>query len=256
MGTIRTVIVDDEPLARLGIRAQLKEEKDIEIVAECRNGLEAIAAIEKEAPELVFLDVQMPELDGFGVMEAVGVDHMPVVIFVTAYDQYALRAFDVHALDYLLKPVDPERFASALQRARKQIEHHGVHDLNQRLQNFLDDVQSRRKFTERLVIKSGSRIFFLNVEEIDWIEAADNYLRLHAGPESHLLRETMNRLERRLNPDHFLRIHRSRIINIRQIKELQPLFRGEYNIMLRDGTRLESGRGYRDKLQKLFTGSL
>ena len=125
MGTIRTLIVDDEPLARLGIRAQLKEEKDIEIVAECRNGLEAIAAIEKEAPELVFLDVQMPELDGFGVMEAVGVDHMPVVIFVTAYDQYALRAFDVHALDYILKPVDPERFASALQRARKQIEHRG-----------------------------------------------------------------------------------------------------------------------------------
>jgi two-component system, LytTR family, response regulator len=255
MGTIRTVIVDDEPLARLGIRAQLKEEKDIEIVAECRNGLEAMAAIEKQAPDLVFLDVQMPELDGFGVMEAVGVEHMPVVIFVTAYDQYALRAFDVHALDYLLKPVDPERFASALQRARKQIEHHGVQDLNQRLQNFLDDVQSRRKFTERLVIKSGSRIFFLNVAEIDWIEAADNYVRLHAGPDSHLLRETMNSVEQRLNPDHFLRIHRSRIINIRQIKELQPLFRGEYDIMLRDGTHLESGRAYRNKLQKLFTGS-
>jgi two-component system LytT family response regulator len=253
MGKIRTVIVDDEPLARRGIRAQLKEEEDIEIVAECRNGLEAVAAIEKQAPDLVFLDVQMPELDGFGVLEAVGVDHMPAVIFVTAYDQYALRAFDVHALDYLLKPVDAERFAGALQRARKQIEHHGVQDLNQRLQNFLDDVQSKRKFTERLVIKSGSRIFFLNVEEIDWIEAADNYVRLHAGPESHLLRVTMNSLEKRLNPDHFLRIHRSRIINIRQIKELQPLFRGEYDIMLRDGTRLESGRGYRDKLQKLFS---
>lgn len=255
MGKIRTVIVDDEPLARRGIRAQLKEEEDIEIVAECRNGLEAMAAIEKQAPDLVFLDVQMPELDGFGVMEAVGVDRMPAVIFVTAYDQHALRAFDVHALDYLLKPVDPERFASALQRARKQIKHHGVQDLNQRLQNFLDDVQSRRKFSERLVIKSGSRIFFLNVEEIDWIEAADNYVRLHAGRDSHLLRETMNSLEHRLNPDHFLRIHRSRIINIRQIKELQPLFRGEYNIMLRDGTRIESGRAYRDKLQKLFTGS-
>ena len=255
MGKIRTVIVDDEPLARRGIRAQLKEEEDIEIVAECRNGLEALAAIEKQAPDLVFLDVQMPELDGFGVLEAVGVNQMPAVIFVTAYDQYALRAFDVHALDYLLKPVDPERFATALKRARRQIEHHGVQDLNQRLQNFLDDVQSKQKFTERLVIKSGSRIFFLNVEEIDWIEAADNYVRLHAGRDSHLLRETMNSLENKLNPDHFLRIHRSRIINIRQIKELQPLFRGEYDIMLRDGTRVESGRAYRDKLQKLFNGS-
>jgi two-component system LytT family response regulator len=253
MGKIRTVIVDDEPLARRGIRAQLKEEEDIEIVAECRNGLEAVAAIEKQAPDLVFLDVQMPELDGFGVLKAVGVDHMPAVIFVTAYDQYALRAFDVHALDYLLKPVDAERFAGAMQRARKQIEHHGVQDLNQRLQNFLDDVQSKQKFTERLVIKSGGRIFFLNVEEIDWIEAADNYVRVHAGRDSHLLRETMNSLENRLNPEHFLRIHRSRIINIRQIKELQPLFRGEYDITLRDGTRLESGRGYRDRLQKLLS---
>jgi two-component system LytT family response regulator len=255
MAKIRTLIVDDEPLARRGIRAQLDEEEDIEIVSECRNGLEAVAAIEEQSPDLVFLDVQMPELDGFGVLEAVGVDRMPVVIFVTAYDQYALRAFDVHALDYLLKPVDAERFASALQRARKQIERHNAQDLNQRLQSFLDDLQAKQKFTERLVIKSGGRIFFLNVQEIDWIEAADNYVRLHVGRDSHLLRETMNHLEKRLDPDHFLRVHRSRIINIRQIKELQPLFRGEYDIMLQDGTRLESGRGYREKLQKLFSGA-
>jgi two-component system LytT family response regulator len=255
MAKIRTLIVDDEPLARRGIRAQLDEDADIEIVSECRNGLEAVAAIEEQSPDLVFLDVQMPELDGFGVLEAVGVDRMPVVIFVTAYDQYALRAFEVHALDYLLKPVDAERFASALRRARKQIEHHNVQDLNQRLQSFLDDVQAKQKFTERLVVKSGGRIFFLNVQEIDWIEAADNYVRLHVGGDSHLLRETMNHLEKRLDPDRFLRVHRSRIINIRQIKELQPLFRGEYDIMLRDGTRLESGRGYREKLLKLFSGS-
>ena len=160
MAKIRTLIVDDEPLARRGIRAQLDEEADIEIVSECRNGLEAVAAIEEQSPDLVFLDVQMPELDGFGVLEAVGVDRMPVVIFVTAYDQYALRAFEVHALDYLLKPVDAERFASALQRARKQIEHHNVQDLNQRLQSFLDDVQAKQKFTERLVIKSGGPFSF------------------------------------------------------------------------------------------------
>jgi two-component system, LytTR family, response regulator len=255
MAKIRTLIADDEPLARRGIRAELDQEEDIEIVSECRNGLEAVAAIEEHSPELVFLDVQMPELDGFGVLEAVGVDRMPVVIFVTAYDKYALRAFDVHALDYLLKPVDAERFAGALRRARKQIEHHNLQDLNQRLQNFLEDVQAKQKCAERLVIKSGGRIFFLNVEEIDWIEAADNYVRLHVGRDSHLLRETMSHLEKRLDPDRFLRVHRSRIINIRQIKELQPLFRGEYDIMLQDGTRLESGRGYRDKLQKLFSGS-
>lgn len=255
MARIRTVIVDDEPLARRGIRAQLDAEADIEVISECRNGLEAVAVIEEQAPDLVFLDVQMPELDGFGVLEAVGVDRMPAVIFVTAYDQYALRAFDVHALDYLLKPVDTERFASTLRRARETIERHNLADLNQRLQNFLNDVQAKQKFTERLVIKSGGRIFFLNVEEIDWIEAADNYVRLHVGPDSHLLRQTMNHLEMRLDPNHFLRVHRSRIINIRQIKELQPLFRGEYDITLRDGTRLESGRGYRDKLQKLFSGS-
>jgi len=256
MEKIRTVIVDDEPLARRGIRAQLNDEKDIEIVSECRNGREAVTVIEEQAPDLVFLDVQMPELDGFGVLEAVGVERMPAVIFITAYDKYALRAFDVHALDYLLKPFDGERFTKALQRVRRQIEQNSIHDLSRRLQNLLDDLKPNQKYTERLVIKSAGRIFFLGVAEIDWIEAADNYVRLHAGRESHLMRETMNSLEQKLDPAQFVRVHRSRIINIRQIKQLQPLFRGEYDIMLQDGTRLESGRGYRDRLQKLFSGSL
>lgn len=256
MEKIRTVIVDDEPLARRGIRAQLNDEKDIEIVSECRNGREAVTVIEEQAPDLVFLDVQMPELDGFGVLEAVGVERMPAVIFVTAYDKYALRAFDVHALDYLLKPFDGERFTKALQRVRRQIERNSIHDLSRRLQNLLDDLKPNQKYTERLVIKSAGRIFFLGVAEIDWIEAADNYVRLHAGRESHLVRETMNSLEQKLDPAQFVRVHRSRIINISKIKELQSLFRGEYDIMLLDGTRLESGRGYRDKLQKLFNGSL
>jgi two-component system, LytTR family, response regulator len=255
MEKIRTVIVDDEPLARRGIRAQLKEEKDVEIISECRNGKEAVEAIETHSPDLVFLDVQMPELDGFGVLDAVGVERMPAVIFVTAYDRYALKAFEVHALDYLLKPFDDERFAKAIQRVRRQIERQSVDDLSRRLQGLLDDMQSARKHVERLVIKSAGRIFFLSVGEIDWIEAADNYVRLHAGRESHLLRETMNNLEKKLDPDQFLRVHRSRIVNIRKIKELQPLFRGEYDITLRDGTRLESGRGYRDRIQKLFSES-
>ena len=255
MEKIRTVIVDDEPLARRGIRAQLKEEKDIEIISECRNGKEAVEAIETQSPDLVFLDVQMPELDGFGVLDAIGVERMPAVIFVTAYDRYALRAFEVHALDYLLKPFDDERFARAIQRVRRQIERQSIDDLSRRLQGLLDDMQTARKHVERLVVKSAGRIFFLSVGEIDWIEAADNYVRLHTGRESHLLRETMNSLEKKLDPDQFVRVHRSRIVNIRKIKELQPLFRGEYDITLRDGTRLESGRGYRERIQKLFNGS-
>lgn len=255
MANIRTVIVDDEPLARRGIRALLKEEKDFEIISECGDGREALAVIEEHKPDLVFLDVQMPELSGFDVVAAIGVQRMPAVIFVTAYDKYAMRAFEVHALDYLLKPLDGDRFTSALQRARLQLERKSVHDLSRRLQSLLDDLKPTQKYTERLVIKSAGRIFFLDVAEIAWIEAADNYVRLHAGRESHLLRETMTSLEKRLDPDQFVRVHRSRIINIRQLKELQPLFRGEYDIMLRDGTRLESGRGYREKLQKLFSSS-
>jgi two-component system LytT family response regulator len=255
MEKIRTVIVDDEPLARRGIRAHLSEERDVEVIAECGNGLEAVAVIETQAPDLVFLDVQMPELDGFGVIEAVHVEPAPAVIFVTAYDQYALRAFEVHALDYLLKPFDAERFAGALVRARTQLERRDISDLHSRLRSLIDDLRTNRKYAERLVIKTAGRIFFLGVEEIDWVEAADNYVRLHAGRETHLLRETMNSLERRLNPSQFLRIQRSTIINVGRIKELHPLFRGEYEVVLRDGTRLASGRGYRDRLHELFGNS-
>lgn len=253
MAPIRAMIVDDEPLARRGIRAQLNDEKDIEIVSECRNGREAVAAIAAQSPDLVFLDVQMPELDGFGVLQTIGAERMPAVIFVTAYDKYALRAFEVNALDYLLKPFEPERFTKALQHAREQIERRSVRDLSRRLQNLLDDLKPAQKPLERLVIKSTGRIFFLCVSEIDWIEAADNYVRLHSGGHEHLLRETMNSLEKRLDPDQFLRIHRSRMVNIQRVKEVQPLFRGEYNILLQGGTRLESSRGYRDRLQKLLT---
>ena len=255
MEKIRTVIVDDEPLARRGIRAYLKDERDVEIIAECSNGREAVSVIEEQAPDLVFLDIQMPELDGFGVLEAINVEPLPSIIFVTAYDKYALRAFEVHALDYLLKPFDSERFTRALERARGQIERRSISDLSHRLQSLIDDLKANQKYAERLVIKSAGRIFFLGVEEIDWIEAADNYVRLHAGHNTHLLRETMNKLESRLDPHQFLRVQRSAIINVRRIKELHTMFRGEYEIVLRDGTRLTSGRGYRDRLQELFGNS-
>lgn len=255
MEKIRTVIVDDEPLARRGIRAHLKDERDVEVIAECGNGREAVQIIEAQAPDLIFLDVQMPELDGFGVVEAIKTERLPAVIFVTAYDKYALRAFEVHALDYLLKPFDAERFSLAMQRARTQLERRSISDLSHRLQSLIDDLQTHQKYTERLVIKSAGRIFFLSVEEIDWVEAADNYVRLHAGRNTHLLRETMNSLERRLDPAQFVRVQRSTMINVRRIKEVRPLFRGEYEIVLLDGTCLASGRGYRDRMQELLKSS-
>jgi two-component system LytT family response regulator len=256
MQMYRALIVDDEPLARERIRALLNDEPDVQIIGECANGHEAIISIEQQRPDLIFLDVQMPELDGFGVLEALGPKHLPAVIFVTAYDQYALRAFDVHALDYLLKPFDRERFKKALERARTQIGRERSGDIDRRLLALLKDIKAEPKALERLVIKSTGRVFFLKTEEIDWIEAAGNYVRLHAGRDSHLLRETMNALEARLDPDKFLRIHRSTIINIERIKELHPLFRGEHIVILRDGTRLTLGRGYRDRLQEILGSSL
>jgi two-component system, LytTR family, response regulator len=250
MPKIRVLIVDDEPIARRGIGQQLKGEPEIEIVGECANGMEAVTAIKTKSPDLVFLDVQMPEMDGFEVIEAVGVERMPRVIFVTAYDQYTLRAFEVHALDYLLKPFDRDRFVKALNHAKSSLQRG---EFNRQLIRLLDDRLAARKPLERLVIKSGGRIYFLNVEEVDWIEAADNYVELHVGRESHLLRETISGLSARLDPARFLRIRHSTIVNIERVKELRPLFRGEYLIVLRDGTELTSSRRYRKNLDAILT---
>src|SRR6476660_1224921 len=249
MKKIRTLIVDDEPLARERLAGLLSNEADMEVVAQCRDGEEAVTAIVDYTPDLVFLDVQMPQMDGFEVIEAVGPERMPLVIFVTAYDQHALRAFQVRALDYLLKPFDRERFAGALQRARKQIEREETGDLGRRLLALVKDLRKDQPRAERLVVKSGGRLFFLRADEIDWVEAAGNYVRLHVGTTSHLLRETMNAIEGRLDPEKFFRIHRSRIVNMERIQELQPWLNGEYDVVLRTGTRLTLSRGYREKLQ-------
>ena len=249
---IRTLIVDDEPLARRGIRTHLEAEKDIDIVAECGNGVDAVRTIEALTPDLVFLDVQMPELDGFGVVEAIGVERMPAVIFVTAYDRFALRAFEVNALDYLLKPFDPERFDQALRRARATLERQSFGDLNLRLENLIANLNANGKFVERLVIKAAGKISFLSVDEIDWIEAADNYVQLHSGRSTHLLRKTMTALEGRLDPAKFIRIHRSTIVNVDRIKEVYPLVKGDYEVVLTTGSHLTSGRGYRERLQQLL----
>ncbi|MEO8521193.1 MAG: LytTR family DNA-binding domain-containing protein [Acidobacteriota bacterium] len=250
MKRIRTLVVDDEPLARERLTSLLFNEADIDIVGQCRDGEEAVASITNLSPDLVFLDVQMPQMDAFEVIDAVGGDRMPLVIFVTAHDQHALRAFQVKALDYLLKPFDRERFTDALQRARRQIERDETGDLGRRLLALVKDLRKDQPRSERLVVKSGGRLFFLRADEIDWIEASGNYVRLHVGNTAHLLRETMNALEGRLDPEKFFRIHRSRIVNMERIQELQPWLNGEYSVVLRTGTRLPLSRGCREKLQE------
>jgi two-component system LytT family response regulator len=245
----RAVIADDEPLARQRLRMLLAEEPWIDLVAECVDAPTAIAAIEKFRPSLVFLDVQMPGGSGFDVIETIGAERMPFVIFVTAFDRYALRAFDVHALDYLLKPFDRERFREALARARERIDRRTEGDLEQRLLALVNDLKPGPQPLERFVVKSAGRVFFVRAGDIEWIEAAGNYVKLHVGPETHLFRETMNALEAKLDPALFFRIHRSHIVNLERVRELQPWFNGEYVVFLTSGARLTLSRGYREKLQ-------
>ncbi|HMC26210.1 MAG TPA: LytTR family DNA-binding domain-containing protein [Verrucomicrobiae bacterium] len=248
---IRAIIVDDEPLARERIRTLLDEESDIELIGECDNGATAVETITEKQPDLLFLDVQMPELDGFGVLEQIKDRPLPAVIFVTAHDTFALQAFEVHAVDYLLKPFDRERFKKALDRALQTIKRRQTDELSHRLSALLAEVKPEARI-DRLAIKSAGRVIFLRLDEIDWIEAADNYVNLHVGNESHLHRETMTAMEERLKGGKFMRISRSTIVNVDRIKELQPLFHGEYSVILRNGTRLTLSRGYREKLDALL----
>ena len=250
MTKIRTLVVDDETLARERVLTLLQQEVDIEVVGECSDGGQAVAAIQEQSPDLVFLDVQMPGCDGFEVLKHISPERMPTVIFVTAYDEYALRAFEVHALDYLLKPFGKDRFQQTLRHAREALEGRRAGDLGRRLLAMVHDIKPEPQRLERLVVKSGGRVFFLRTDDIDWIEAAGNYVRLHLGLESHLFRETMNRMETRLDGSRFARIHRSRIVNTERIKELQPWFNGDHAVVLRDGTRLTLSRLYKDKLQQ------
>jgi two-component system LytT family response regulator len=252
LSKIRTLIVDDEPLAREGIRLHLDAQPDVEIVGEARDGEEAVEMITALRPDLVFLDVQMPGVDGFGVVEAVGVDAMPSVIFITAYDQFALRAFDAHAVDYLLKPFDAERLHTAVDSARNAIRGKRRNEVEERLVALLGELRGKGQFLERIVVRSGGRILILRIEDVEWLEAASNYVRIHAGGREYLLRETMTNLETKLDPAHFVRIHRSTIVRLDRIKELEPLFQGDYVLILEDGTRLTSSRGYRDRLQELL----
>lgn len=226
----------------------LSSDPEIEIVEECSDGQHAVEAIKRSKPALVFLDVQMPRMDGFAVLQAIAGGWMPVVIFVTAYDSYAVRAFEVHALDYLLKSFDRERFQAAVRRAKDQIRQSREGVLSERLTGLLEDLKAREKRMTRLIVRSAGRVSFVRVEEIDWLEAADNYVRIHVSRESHLIRDTLQSLEARLDPSKFLRIHRSTVVNFDRIKEMQPLFHGDYLVRLRDGTELTLTRNYKEKL--------
>jgi len=269
---IRVLVVDDEPIARRRVRRLLRLEPDVDVVDEVGSGSEAIASIRKERPDLVLLDVQMPDVDGFGVVGALGAEAMPPTIFVTAYNEYAVRAFDVNAIDYLLKPYDPDRFRSAFQRARSHIERESSAEQGRKIRALLEQVigedrttaaladrpgqpagtmtaMPRTRCLDRLMVKHDGRVFFVKVSEVDWFEASGNYVRVHTGKVSHLIRETMHHIEGQLDPSMFVRIHRAVIVNIDRIKELQPWFAGDYVVILRDGRQLKLSRTYREHLQ-------
>jgi two-component system LytT family response regulator len=248
---IRTLIVDDQLLAREQLRRMLKDEPDVEIVGMPASGPEAVEAINRLAPDLVFLDVRMPELDGFEVLSQVQPSQMPAVIFVTADDDSALRAFEVHALDYLVKPCAPDRLRKALERARDRLASKQTSQMQLRLAALLEDLSAEPKRADRLAVKSDGRIILVRLADIAWVEAADNYVKMHTGAEEYLWRGTLNSLETRLPGDRFVRISRSTIVNLEQIKELHPMFHGEYIVVLRNGARLTLTRSYRDKLPLL-----
>jgi two-component system, LytTR family, response regulator len=253
---VRTIIADDEHLARQKLRILLDSEPEVEVIAECHDGGHTLRAIRAYRPDLLMLDIQMPDLDGFQVLNEIPPAEMPVVIFTSAYDQYAIRAFEAHALDYLLKPFDQERLHQAVERARLELQKSKDREITHRILQLLSQVKSDNPpgagSDERVVIKTKGRIVFLNVDEIDWVEASANYVRLNAAGESYLFRETISRISERLNPNLFIRIHRSVIVNVRRIKELIPVNSGEYIVVLKSGKELSCSRGYRANVQHLI----
>jgi len=253
----KALIIDDEPLARRGIRARLKSFSDFTTLEDCEDGVEGITAIRRHDPDLVFLDVQMPGLNGFEMLKRLPKDRRPFIIFLTAYDQYALRAFEVHALDYLLKPIDAERFAEAMERARRQLKLQTAGSIEARLRGLLAEYGSTGKpgrYLERFTLRTGKRISFVLVDEIDWIEAIGDYAGLHVGNKNPLLRETLNSLELCLDPEKFVRIHRSAIVQVSRICELCTLPNRELRLRLTSGADLKVSRTYRRRLDRWLSG--
>jgi len=250
---LRAVIADDEPLARSRIRTLLADEPDVEVAAECRNGTETVAAVRTQDPDLLFLDIHMPEMDGFQVLEALARARVPDVVFVTAHDQYAVRAFEVHAADYLLKPFDRSRFRDALERVRQHLRQaRPDRGLDERVLAVLEELRTRARPLRRFVVKSAGRIIFLDADQVQCIEAGGNYMRLYVRDKLYTIRDTMTHLENRLDPDQFMRIHRSWIINLAHIDEIHPWFHGDQVVVLRGGRKVQVGRGYRGKLARLL----
>ena len=245
---IKALIADDEALARRFICRMLKDDHDVEIVGECSNGREAVAMIRKQNPDLVFLDVQMPEMDGFAVLESIGTERLPEIIFATAYEQYAIRAFELHALDYLLKPFDQARFKDAIKHAKERFRSERRNEGRTQISALLESIKNKPQYLDRLMIKAAGRITFLSIDEINWIEADDKYVHLHTGKITPMVRQTLSAMETQLDPQKFRRVHRSAIVNVGRIKELQPLFSGDHSILLEDGTKLTLSRNYKDKL--------
>lgn len=261
---IRVLIVDDEPLARRTIRDLLAEHSDIKVIGECSNGLEAVAFIQDNRPDLLFLDVQMPGLDGFETLARLEPECIPAIVFVTAYDQHALKAFEVHALDYLLKPFNDQRFREAVRQAKAQIELKEISQVSQSLLDLLGERyqpesaqqnQNRKSSLTRFMIKTRGRVIFIEASHVDWISADDYFIKLHAGEKTHLLRMSMNELEEKLDPKTFLRIHRSTIVNFDRVKELRQTAGGEYVVVLKTGTELKISRGRRARLQQILMNS-
>lgn len=255
--SIRVLIVDDESLARDTIRLLLKQHEEFEIIGECKDGHEAVAAIMQEAPDLVFLDIQMPEKNGFEVVASVGPEHMPVIIFATAYDRYALQAFEAHALDYLLKPYDDARFEKALARALERIRQKQFGELTSKMIDLVGDHRVKRDdnlvaHRERIMVKERDALFFVKTEDIDWIEAAGDYVSLHLGKKSYLVRESMTGVESILDAKQFVRIHRSTIVNVERIKEMRPYFHGDYIVFLNDDTELKLSRRYWNRIEHIL----
>lgn len=253
---IRVLVVDDEPLARRGIETLLEDRPGFEVVGTCRTGLEAVEAIRERDPDLVFLDVQMPDLDGFGVLEAIAPEEIPVVVFVTAFDEYAIRAFEVNAVDYLLKPFDRDRFARTLRRAERVVGSEQDDALDERLRDLLEHVEPRRSRWrgggERLVLRDAGRVKILRVEEITRVEAAGNYVEIHAAGTVHLTRSTLKGFLERLDPERFVRIGRSLVVGVDRVTELRAIGGGRYRVFLDDGSEVESSRRYRDAVEAAF----
>ena len=250
---MRVLIIDDEPLARRGIALRLKRFKDVEIVGECGDGSSAVEKILELSPDVVFLDVQMPGMDGFEVLKALPKEDLPSVIFLTAYEQHAVRAFEVHALDYLLKPVDDERFGTAVQRARQVLDTGSRIQVAERIMRLLEERSGR--YASRFPVRIGTRIQVVLTDDIEWIAAAGDYAELHCSGHSHLLRETMNALEQKLDPVEFLRIHRSRIVRAGCVRELRAIDNREYLVKLSDGSEHRSSRSYADRLDNWLSSN-